>query len=170
MIIRHERAGDEAAIATLTIAAFAGHPHSDGSEPAIIRNLRAAGALSLSLVCEQGSDIVGHVALSPVRIDGEDRGWFGLGPISVLPAFQRRGIGSALMRAAIARMRDRQAGGCVLVGDPAYYSRFGFAAREALVLPDVPPAVFLALPLSRETPSGIVSFHPAFHGRTEDEA
>mgnify|MGYP001563634801 CR=1 FL=1 len=103
MIIRHEKAGDEAAIEAVTIAAFTGHPHSDGSEPRIIRDLRKADALALSLVCEEGSDVIGHVALSPVRIDGGNCGWFGLGPISVLPDFQRAGIGSALMKAAIGR-------------------------------------------------------------------
>ncbi|MBB4102353.1 GNAT family N-acetyltransferase [Allorhizobium borbori] len=170
MIIRHERAGDEAAIEAVTIAAFTGHPYSDGSEPRIIRDLRRAGALALSLVCEEGSDIIGHVALSPVLIDGVDCGWFGLGPISVLPDFQRAGIGSALMKATIAWMQDRDAGGCVLVGDAAYYSRFGFAAREALVLPDVPPVFFLALPLSDQGRSGIVAFHPAFHGKGDGKA
>lgn len=170
MIIRHEKAGDEAAIEAVTIAAFTGHPYSNGSEPRIIRDLRQAGALALSLVCEEGSDIIGHVALSPVRVDDEDCGWFGVGPISVLPDFQRAGIGSALMKAAIAWMQDCEAGGCVLVGNASYYTRFGFAAREALVLPDVPPVFFLALPLSDQTRSGIVSFHPAFQGKDDGKA
>lgn len=162
MIIRHERAGDEQTIGRLTKLAFTGHPYSQGTEAAIVRELRAAGALSLSLVCEEGSDILGHVALSPVRIDGADCGWFGLGPISVLPDVQRGGIGSALMRAAIEWMREEGAGGCVLAGDPAYYRRFGFAPRQELVLPDLPPEFFLCLPLQGPVPSGIVSFHEAF--------
>lgn len=167
MIIRHERAGDEAAIEAVTAAAFEGHPHSDGAEPRIVRDLRAAGALSLSLVCEEGSNILGHVALSPVTIDSEVPGWFGLGPISVLPGWQGRGIGSALMQAAVAWMRDANAGGCVLLGEPGFYGRFGFAAREALVLPDVPPELFLSLPLCRPMASGIVHYHPAFYGNND---
>ena len=162
MIIRHELPGEAKAIGRVTHLAFEGHPYSHGTEAAIVRELRAAGALSLSLVCEAGGDVLGHIALSPVKVNDADCGWFGLGPISVLPDLQGQGIGSALMRAAIAWMKDADAGGCVLVGEPAYYARFGFAPREALVLPDVPAEYLLALPLSGPVPSGIVSFHPAF--------
>lgn len=169
MMIRHERGGDEGPIAHVTQAAFEGHPHSDGSEAAIVARLRAAGALSLSLVCEEGGSLLGHLALSPVRIGGQEGGWFGLGPISVLPDYQGQGIGSALMRAALEWLRDRQAGGCVLLGEPAVYGRFGFAARQELVLPDVPPEFFLSLPLSEAAASGIVSYHPAFYGKVGPE-
>ena len=170
MIIRHELPGDEKTIGRVTHLAFEGHPYSQGTEAAIIRDLRAAGALSLSLVCEAGGDILGHLALSPVRINDAETNWSGLGPISVLPELQGQGIGSALMRAAIAWMKDADAGGCVLVGEPAYYRRFGFAPREALVLPDIPADYFMALPLSGPVPSGIVSFHPAFMTKDTAEA
>lgn len=162
MIIRPEHADDEAAIAEVTKVAFTGHPYSDGSEPGIIAALRKAGALSLSLVAETGSSVIGHVALSPVEIEDREGQWFGLGPISVLPDFQGQGIGTALMRAAIAWMTEEGASGCVLVGDVRFYGRFGFAALDGLVLPGVPPQFVLALPLSGPAPSGIVSFHPAF--------
>ena len=170
MTIRHERAGDEIAIGRLTKLAFTGHPHSQGTEAAIVRELRAAHGLALSLVYEDGGNIIGHVALSPVRIDGTDCGWYGLGPISVHPDVQGQGIGSALMRAAIAWMRQARAGGCVLAGDPGYYHRFGFAPRQELVLPELPPEYFLALHLQGPAPSGIVSFHAAFSTKDTAEA
>ena len=99
MHIRQERRGDEVAIHDLTAVAFADHPHGDGSEPIIVKRLRDAGALQLSLVAEEAGEILGHVAFSPVTISGEDLGWLGLGPVSVLPARQGQGIGSALIRA-----------------------------------------------------------------------
>lgn len=106
--------------------------------------------------------IVGHVALSPVVLSGGEPGWYGLGPISVVPALQGRGIGTRLMQAALDALRDRDAAGCVVLGDPAYYGRFGFVADPALVLPDVPPLYFQVLPLNGAMPVGIVSYHPAF--------
>src|SRR5690606_20299677 len=115
-------------VGALTAAAFAGVPYASGTEPAIIAALRAAGALRLSLVAAEGQELLGHVAFSPVIIGGRDRGWLGLGPLSVRPDRQRRGIGSALVRTGLERLRRDGAGGCVLLGDPAYYRRFGFRA------------------------------------------
>ena len=86
MHIRQERRGDEVAIHDLTAVAFADYPHGDGSEPMIVKRLRDAGALHLSLVAEEAGEIHGHVAFSPITISGEDLGWLGLGPVSVLPA------------------------------------------------------------------------------------
>ena len=97
MEIRDERPGDEDAIHALTAEAFRPMPYSSGTEPAIIRALRASGALTLSLVAVEDGAIVGHVAFSPVAIDGQDEGWFGLGPISVSADRQRQGIGRALI-------------------------------------------------------------------------
>ena len=76
------------------------------------------------LVAELDGVLVGHVALSPVSISDGSVHWFGLGPISVLPVHQRRGVGSALMRAVLAALRQRGAHGCVLLGDPGYYGRW----------------------------------------------
>ncbi|MBQ0932675.1 N-acetyltransferase [Ideonella sp. 4Y16] len=162
MQIRPESPDDSAAIHVVTELAFRGHPHSDGSEPRIVRGLRDAGALSVSLVAEVDGVVVGHVAVSPVTISDGSPGWHGLGPISVLPAWQRQGVGSALMQAALERLRSQGAAGCVLLGDPAYYGRFGFAARPGLVYPGPPAAYFMALPLAGVLPQGEVSYHPAF--------
>ena len=164
MRIRPEAPGDEAAIGALTAAAFTGHPYSDGSEPLIIERLRRLGVLTLSLVAEDDGQIVGHVAFSPVTLSGGEGGWYGVGPISVAPGRQRSGIGSALMREGLAEIEAQGAAGCTLVGEPAYYNRFGFTARTELTTSGVPPEYFLVLPLHGEVPSGMVTFHPAFFG------
>jgi len=88
--------------------------------------LRKAGALTISLAAEQDGEIVGHVAVSAVSMSDGSADWYGLGPISVTPERQRKGIGSGLMQAALRLLRERSPAGCVLVGDPAYYARFGF--------------------------------------------
>ncbi len=162
MITRQEQAADAGAIQTVTELAFDGHPFSDGSEPGIVAGLRAAGALTLSLVAEAEGAIVGHVAFSPVTIDGEELGWLGLGPVSVLPARQRQGIGSALIREGLAQLAGRGTQGIVLLGDPGYYARFGFVCHGRLVLPGVPARHFMALALQGEVPEGEVAYHPAF--------
>lgn len=161
-VVRPEQPGDEAAIRQLTVAAFAGAAHADGTEHLIVDALRAAGQLTLSLVVEDGGEIVGHVALSPVAISDGTTGWHGLGPISVAPARQGQGIGRLLMDAALAGLRDAGAQGCVLLGDPAFYGRFGFVARPGLVLPGVPPEYFQAVSFHGAWPVGDVRYHAAF--------
>ena len=162
MQIRPERAQDIAAIHALTREAFANAPHRDGTEQDVIDALRAAGALSVSLVAEEADGVIGHVALSPVTLrDGSD-GWYGLGPVSVAPAQQGRGVGSALMRAALAALQARGANGCVLLGDPAYYGRFGFRADARLRLAGVPAEYFQAVLLRGEWPDADVRYHGAF--------
>ncbi|QRM55524.1 N-acetyltransferase [Sinorhizobium sp. BG8] len=164
MIIRTERPADIAPIHALTAAAFAGHPYSSGTEPFIIDRLREADALTLSLVAEIDGEIVGHVAFSPVAIDGKHRGWYGLGPLSVAPARQRQGIGSALVEEGLSRLRADGAEGCVLAGNPAYYERFGFANDPAFTYPGVPPQYFMRVAFSPIYEGGEVSYHPGFDG------
>ncbi len=166
--IRPERPGDAVPIAALTAAAFAGAEHSDGSEPAIIERLRTDGDLTLSLVAvldaAEGADdaIIGHIALSPVTISDGTSGWYGLGPISAAPAHQGHGIGGALIEYALAQLRAYGAGGVVLLGDPAYYHRFGFAHDPALSYPGPPPEYFQRLILSGTPPNGIVQYARGF--------
>jgi putative acetyltransferase len=121
MNIRSETPADYEAIMQVTYEAFKGKPYSDETEHLIILRLREAGALALSLVAEMDGQIVGHVAFSIVLINGEDIGWYGLGPISVAPAHQKQGIGSALVKEGLAKIRELGAKGCVLEGSPAYY-------------------------------------------------
>jgi putative acetyltransferase len=161
--IRPERPGDEDAIHAVTTAAFLHAPHTSHTEQFIVRELRRRGRLAVSLVAECAGQVIGHVAVSPVDVgDGAD-GWFGMGPVSVTPGHQGRGVGSRLVREALQQLRVLGASGCVLVGEPAYYGRFGFAADRRLVLPDVPPEYFQALRFDPSTPaSGTVTFDAAF--------
>ena len=160
--IRPETPADSESIAAVTRAAFLNAAHTDHNEEFIVAGLRAAGALVVSLVAEVLGQVVGHVALSPVSISDGAAGWFGLGPISVLPAFQKQGLGAALMQAALQQLAQLGAAGCVLLGDPAYYRRFGFECHAGLVLQGVPPEYFMALAFKGAVPCGAVSYHPAF--------
>jgi putative acetyltransferase len=162
MQIRLERPRDATTIHALTATAFKGRPFSDGAEPRVIDALRAAGALTLSLVATEGDEIVGHVAFSPVTINGEAGDWYGLGPVSVWPNRQRSGIGQALIREGLRRLQALGAGGCVLLGDPAYYGRFGFEHDPGLRTADAPPWAFQCRTIRGPRPQGDVSFHPGF--------
>lgn len=165
--LRHETTNDIAAIEAVTIAAFANAPHTSHTEQFIVRALRDAGELALSLVAEEHGQVIGHVALSPVTITNDHghkaKGWYGLGPISVLPQRQGHGIGSRLMKQALSELRAMQAAGCVLLGEPAYYGRFGFQAHAGLQLPGVPPGYFMALAFHGPVPEGIAQYSDAFN-------
>ncbi|MFO1252666.1 MAG: N-acetyltransferase [Inhella sp.] len=163
--LRAERPGDAEAIGALITAAFQGHPHSAGTEAAIVRALRTAGALSLSLVAEQGGRLVGHIAFSPVTVAGQPGAWYGLGPLAVAPACQRQGLGAALVRQGLQQLQEQGAAGCVVLGDPAYYGRFGFRVRPGLLYPGPPPELFMALAWQPPLPQGVVAYHPGFEAR-----
>jgi putative acetyltransferase len=160
--IRNETAADAAAIGEVTAAAFETLDISDHTESFIIEALRSAGALTVSLVAERDGQIVGHIAVSPVTVSDGTPGWYGLGPVSVLPACQRQGIGEALIEEGLSRLRALGARGCCLVGHPEYYRRFGFRNPEDLAVHGVPAEVFFALAFSGTTPSGTVTFHEGF--------
>ena len=161
-VIRSEVAADQAAIGELTTAAFLTAAHADGTEAAIVRELRAAGALILSLVAvDPTGEIVGHAGFSPIETEMPGR-WFGLGPLSVAPTRQRSGVGSALVRAGLAQLAELKAAGVVLVGDPAYYGRFGFAARPGLSCDGVPDIYVQALAYGEAPAWKAITFHPAF--------
>ncbi|UPJ65618.1 N-acetyltransferase [Bradyrhizobium sp. 191] len=165
MMIRQEQEGDYSAIADVTARAFAGMEHSDQAEPEIIKRLRASDALSLSLVAIEGGILIGHVAFSPVTIDGAHDGWFGLGPVSVEPDHQQKGIGSAPIRTGLEQLRSSGAAGCVVLGDPAYYRRFGFDRDDDLRYEGAPPEYFMRLNfIADQPPTGRVDYAPAFAG------
>lgn len=164
ILIRSETPEDIQFIGQVTALAFAGKPYSDQTEPLIIERLRKAGALSLSLVAEANSRVVGHVGFSVVHINGLDIGWFGLGPISVLPELQKHGIGSKLIGVGLSMLRENGAKGSVLVGNPGYYHRFGFKTHPGLTYEGSPaPEYFMAMPFYEEIPTGRVEFHKAFY-------
>ena len=164
MKIRLETPNDIAAIEKTTLSAFTGLFSDHPTEHLIINGLRDTGALALSLVAEMDEDIVGHAAFSKVTINEEDLGWYGLGPISVTPKLQRQGIGSALTKDGLGKLREMGAKGCVLLGDPEYYQRFGFKPYYGLIYEGSPdPAHFMALPFYEGTPTGKVEYHRAFY-------
>ncbi|MBE0536916.1 MAG: N-acetyltransferase [Phycisphaerae bacterium] len=160
--IRNETDSDVNAISEITKAAFADCLYGNHTEQFIITALRAAGALTVSLVAEADSNVVGHVAFSPVTVSDGTLGWYGLGPVSVLPSLQKQGIGKSLIREGLSLLKASGAKGCTLVGDPIYYHRFGFKNLPHLVLEGVPQQYFLALPFDETKTSGIVTFHKAF--------
>ena len=162
MIIRNETISDMAAITAVTIAAFKNLPISNHTEQYIINALRNANALSISLVAEVNGKVVGHVAFSPVTISDGSLNWYGIGPVSVLPEFQRRGIGKALILKGLSLLKDMGGQGCALVGDPNYYKRFGFKNIPDLIHEGIPQEVFLALPFDKKMPQGNVVFHKGF--------
>ena len=162
LIIRDEIPADGDAITHVTVEAFKTLEVSDQTEQFVIIALRSAGALTLSLVAEMDGEIVGHIAFSPVTMSDGTPDWYGLGPVSVLPAHQRTGIGSALIHEGLARLRGLGAKGCCLVGHPEYYPRFGFANAPDLTLEGAPPEVFFAIPFNGPVPRGFVTFHEGF--------
>jgi predicted N-acetyltransferase YhbS len=157
--IRTEGEDDVATIRELTQRAFAPMPYADGDEPELIDRLRASGALALSLVATEAGTLVGQVTFSPAVGDAS---WFALGPVSVEPARQGEGIGAALIREGLRRLGERGAHGCMLVGNPAYYARFGFELAPALCPPTQPEAYFQALVLEAP-PTAALEFDPAFY-------
>lgn len=163
MWIREENASDQASIARVIDAAFAGATHAGGNEARIVQALRAAGVLRVARVADIDGRIAGHVAISPVTLDDGSTGWFGLGPVAVDPADQGRGVGSALVRAALAELPALGARGCVVLGEPGWYARFGFRPVPSLRLDGAPASHFQALLIGDgDAPRARVDYHPAF--------
>jgi len=162
LIVRSETDRDVDGIREVNIAAFLGRPYSHQTEHLIVEELRAAGALEVSLVAESEGEVVGHIAFSAAEIGGASTGWFLLGPVAVRPERQGEGIGRALVEGGLDALRARGARGCVLVGDPAFYGRFGFTQCPGVTWPGVPEENVLCLVLSGEMPAGKVAHHPAF--------
>ena len=162
MLIRIETPDDIDAIHDLTSIAFEPMAYSDGTEAAIIGRLRASGDLTVSLVAEEDGEILGHVAFSPVTIDGIDAGWFGLGPISVKPDRQRQGIGKALIASGLELLEEMGASGCALIGNPDVYRGAGFSSDGRLSYHDLDTRLVQHIVLHGPAPSGTLRFAPAF--------
>jgi putative acetyltransferase len=162
IIIRDETDADIDAISKVTMTAFKTLEISNHTEQFIIEALRAAKALTVSLVAELDDRVIGHIAFSPVTISDGAQNWYGLGPVSVSPEHQRKGIGTALVREGLARLKNLNARGCCVVGHPEYYRKLGFRNVPGLVIEGVPPEVFFALTFGGDTPEGTVAFHEGF--------
>ncbi len=160
--IRNETRDDVFAIAEVTIAAFKTLEISNHTEQFIIEALRAAKALTVSLVAEMDNRVIGHVVFSPVTISDGTPDWYGLGPVSVLPEHQRKGIGKSLIEEGLLRIKCLNARGCCLVGHQEYYRKFGFKNVLGIGHEGVPPEVFFTLSFDGHIPQGIVEFHLGF--------
>jgi putative acetyltransferase len=157
--------GDEAAIVCVHTEAF-----GRAEEGEIARGLHARGDDCVSLAALENDEIVGHVFFSPVAVDGRSfpRPPMGLGPVGVLPEWQRSGLGVALCRAGVEACRERGAPFLVVLGHPTYYPRFGFvpAMRFGLTFGDAPPLdAFMAMELVPGALAGVagpVRYGPEF--------
>ena len=163
ILIRPEGTTDTAAIHELTRLAFLGRPYAGGDEQDVIDRLRKVGALTLSLVAEQEGDIVGQITFSPAHNDDGSGPWFALGPVSVLPDQQGAGVGAALINTGLAEISRLGALGCILTGNPAYYTRFGFELAPEHVPHNEMPEFFMLKRLTDRAPSGRFEFHRAFY-------
>ena len=169
IVIRCETDADVDAISDVTISAFQTLEISNHTEQFIIAALRAVKSLTVSLVAEVDGRVAGHIAFSPVTMSDGTRNWYGLGPLSVLPEYQRQGIGKALIEEGLSQLKGLNAQGCCLVGHPDYYRKFGFKNMPGLVLEGVPQEVFLALSFDGRMPQGTVTFHDAFKADGQQE-
>lgn len=160
--IRSEESSDIDVITELTKAAFENHPPDRQIEHFIILDLRAAGALSISLVSEVDGLIVGHIAFSPVTISDGTTNWYGLGPVSVLPDYQGCKIGMTLVNTGLDLLKSMGAKGCAIAGLPIYFNRFGFTNHPQLIHEEGPQEIFSAKSFIDWVPCGKVEFHQAF--------
>lgn len=160
MLIRNETTADIPAISRLVTEAMLLLPQSTGTEARIVETLRAEHALALSFVAEEQGEVIGYLAASAAWI-GTQGGWGLIGPLAVLPSRHRQGVGTALMAEAVRRLRTTSRG-AALVGDPAYYGRFGFRSFPGLSVAGCPPEVVQALPFDDNEPCRELLHHPAF--------
>jgi putative acetyltransferase len=169
MLIRREASADRAAIHAVHSAAFRREDGVIPVEAPLVDELRAEGDLigALSLVALHEGDVVGHVCCSRARVGEDTTSAVGLGPLGVLPAHQASGVGSALMHAVVGAADALGYGLVVLLGEPAYYSRFGFVTAADLSITAPDPRwgrYFQARTLSAYAPTqaGAFEYAPAF--------
>ncbi len=165
LIIRQETHEDIAIIRYINEQAFDGIVEAD-----IVEKLRYRGGLTISLVAMQDNEVVGHIAFSPVKVESEHSSFeaIALAPMAILPSYQRKGIGSQLVRAGLEECRRLGYKAVVVLGHADYYPRFGFVPASTFNLKceyQVPDEAFMALELSKGTlanVSGTVKYQPEF--------
>ena len=165
LTIRQEISGDAIGIRYVNKQAFGSMVEAD-----IIEKLRLRRGFILSLVASQGTQVAGHILFSPVTIESESSviTAAGLGPMAVLPEYQRQGIGSQLVRAGLEELRHTSYDIVVVLGHPAYYPRFGFSPASSYGIRseyDVPEEAFMVLELRQGALagiSGVVKYQPEF--------
>ena len=164
MLIRAEKEDDKDAVFAVNVSAFATQ-----SEAVLVDVLRKQAKQVVSLVAEDNGAIVGHIMFSPVVLsEYPDLNMMGLAPMAVSPEYQRKGIGSGLVRAGLEQCRQLGFVAVVVLGHPDYYPRFGFSPSSRFGIDsdyDVPEEVFMALELEPEAlmgKTGRVKYHAAF--------
>jgi len=153
--LREPTPDDDTALSVLLVSAF-----GQANEWTLMQRLRAGGHVALELLAKSVDGPVGHVCLS--RLDAP-AGWLALGPVAVRNEDQGKGVGSALVRAALDRARQAHAKAVVVVGDPRYYHRFGFVFDGPARLHSPYPVEYTGLyPLAPETTDAAVTLaYPA---------
>lgn len=165
LIIRNEQTSDHESITKVVQLAFEKSPYSDQQEHLIVQALRSSGALSVSIIAQANGEIVGFAGASQVQISDGSEHWYALGPIAVIPGSQKQGIGSMLLDEVLYRLKMMGASGCVVLGDPDFYSRFGFEPDQRLAFADFDPELFQSLRFNDNLAQGEVSYHPAFYSQ-----
>lgn len=166
ILIRPETTADQEAIWELTRSAFEGKPYASGDEQDLIDSLRRLGSLTVSLVAVDGTEIVGQITFSPASISSGEGTWFAIGPVSVAPKHQGKGIGGQLIAAGIKEIEKLGAWGCILTGDPNYYTRHGFVVTPDHCPPHEPAESFMLRIMGNRNPVGTFAFHEAFYENT----
>jgi putative acetyltransferase len=163
VIVRHERAEDVAAVDALVREAFEGRPH----EVELVRGLRVADSPAISRVAVEDGMVVGHAMVSPLRLEGSELSVLGLAPVAVAARRAGRGIGRLLTEDAIVQAEGSGAALVVVLGDPAFYGRFGFEPARTHRIeppPGIPPGAFLIARLSswNDAIAGRIAYPPIF--------
>lgn len=164
MKIRQENEGDELAIQAVNESAF-----ETSEEARLVATLREQAQPLVSLVAEDGGEIIGHIMFSPVALDGHhELNIMGLAPMAVIPERQRQGVGSALVREGLEECKKLGFGAVVVLGHADYYPRFGFVPSVQYGIKseyDVPENVFMVLELRSgylDGVTGTIKYHAAF--------
>lgn len=165
MQIRLEEREDMSAVYEVNISAF-----ETPAEAKLVNKLRKEVKPIISLVAEENEEIVGHILFTPVRLSGDpELKIMGLGPMAVIPAYHGKGIGSALVRAGLAKCKESGYGAVAVLGHTWFYPRFGFKPSVLYdIRPeyDVPEEVFMILELEPDylmDASGSIQYHPLFN-------
>jgi putative acetyltransferase len=132
IIIRKESVADINQINLIHKKAFLYHPCSRGNEDIILSKMRHENGIVFSLVAEYKNMPIGNIIFSLLIVEGHLSNWSLLGPLAVLPEFQKQGIGSMLVRYGVSMLKSMMYDGCILFGDPVYYSKFGFTTTKTV--------------------------------------
>ena len=166
MIFREEKPEDMVAIRKLNDLAF------DGTgEGELVDKLRQRKAIALSMVAEDQGKILGHILFTTVTIRNDEQNFtaLGIGPMAVLPQYQRKQIGSKLMEAALQKCRELEHEIVVVLGHPEFYPRFGFVPGRTFGIScefEVPDEAFMVLELKEgalKNINGIAKYQPEFN-------